>query len=183
MLLDLHTMTYSCWRSWLTSLLLLGSLTVGITPTQAAEDIILKYSILRESISVKELGELSREGKVSPSLKSYLKLANKEPEELRRWLNSSFAVQQTTLSNVLNSFVGGYILDQVGEVIHTPSNRANKEALRGAIITSANHDNTVQLIEVLENYPTKEVHLEGDRLMELYQTVRNWKDKVSKFPF
>ncbi|MEB3229330.1 MAG: alpha/beta hydrolase [Synechocystis sp.] len=55
--------------------------------------------------------------------------------------------------------------------------------MRGAIITSAAEDNTVQLIEVLENYPTKEVHLEGDRLMELYQTAQGLKAKLSKLPF
>ncbi|MGA1621244.1 MAG: alpha/beta hydrolase [Synechocystis sp.] len=176
-------MTPLTFRTWLTGLLLIGGVSVGIAPAQAAEDIILKYSILRESISVQELGELSRTGKVSPSLKSYLKLAKKDPEELRHWLNRPFPVEQTTLSNVLNSFFGGYILNQVGEVIHTPSKRASKEALRGAIITSAAEDNTVQLIEVLENYPTKEVHLEGDRLMELYQTAQGLKAKLSKLPF
>ncbi|MFN9176377.1 MAG: alpha/beta hydrolase [Synechocystis sp.] len=171
------------FRPWLNWLMLMGGIGFTTVPAQAAEQIILKYSILRESVSVEELGELSRAGKVSPSLKSYLKLAKKDPAELQRWLNRPFAVEQTTLSDVLNSFVGGYILNQVGEVIHTPSNRANKEALRGAIITSAEKDNSVQLIEVLENYPTKEVHLEGDRLMELYQTVQDLRAKVPKLPF
>jgi len=171
------------FRPWLSVALLLGSWVALVTSAQAAEQIVLKYSILRESISVQELGELSRTGKVSPSLKSYLKLANKDPQELRYWLNKPFAVDPTTLSTVLNSFVGNFILNQVGEIIHTPSNRANKEALRGAIITSAQGDNSVQLIEVLENYPTKEVHLEGDRLMELYQTAQDLRTKLSKLPF
>lgn len=171
------------FRPWLGGLVLIGGLTLTAMPAIAAEEIVLKYSILRETISVKELGELSRTGKVSPSLKSYLKLAKKDPKELRHWLNRPFAVEQTTLSNVLNSFVGGYLLNQVGEVIHTPSNRANKEALRGAIITAAENDNEVQLIEVLENYPTKAVHLEGDRLVELYQTAQDLRTKLSKLPF
>lgn len=176
-------MTFRIFQTWLIGLFLWGSGGLGMGPAQAAEEIVLTYSILRESVSIKELGELSRAGKVSPSLKSYLKLAKKDPEELRRWLNRSFAVQPTTLSTVLNSFAGGFVLDQVGEVIHTPSKRASKEALRGAIVMSAEGDNAVQLIEVLENYPTKEVHLNGDRLMELYQTVQDFRDKVSKFPF
>ncbi|MEY2983391.1 MAG: hypothetical protein RLZZ568_8, partial [Cyanobacteriota bacterium] len=134
-------------------------------------------------ISVQELGELSRTGKVSPSLKSYLNLADKNPEELRYWLNRPFAVEQTTLARVLNSFVGGVILNQVGNVIHTPSNRANQEALRGAIITAAGDDDSVQLIEVLENYPTKEVHLDGDRLVELYQTAQRFKARLSTLMF
>jgi hypothetical protein len=176
-------MTIAIFRPWLSVALLLGSWVALVNTAHGAEYVVLKYSILRESISVKELGELSRTGKVSPTLQFYLKLANKDPKELQRWLNRPFAVEQTTLSKVLNSFVGGYVLNQVGEVIHTPSKRANKEALRGAIITAAENDNSVQLIEVLENYPTKEVHLEGDRLMELYQTVQDLRTKLSKLPF
>lgn len=150
---------------------------------QAAEEVVLRYSVLQESISIEELGALSRTGKVSPSLKAYLKMANKNPEELRGWLNQSFQVNPTTLSKVLNSFAGEYVLNQVGEVIHTPSNRANKEALRGAIVTSAQQDNTVQLIEVLENYPTQELHVNGDRLMELYQQVEGLTTMLGKLPF
>lgn len=155
----------------------------GLRPVNAAEQVVLKYSVLQESISIQELGELSRTGKVSPSLKAYLQMANKNPEELRGWLNDSFKVNPTTLSKVLNSFAGEYVLNQVGQVIHTPSDRANKEALRGAIITSAQKDNTVQLIEVLENYPTQELHVNGDRLMELYQQVEGLTAMLGKLPF
>ncbi len=147
-------------------------------PTLAAEQVILKYSIFQESISIQELGELSRTGKVSPELRTYLNLANKEPEELRQWLNQPFPVSSVTLSKVLNSFAGVYILNQVGDVIHTPSQRASKQALRGAIISSAVDDNEVQLIEVLENYPTPEVHVEGDRLVALYENVQDFRAKL-----
>ncbi len=150
-------------------------------PVEAAEKVVLRYSVLQESVSIEELGELSRTGKVSPSLKAYLNMANKDPEELRGWLNKSFQVNPTSLSRVLNSFAGEYVLNQVGQVIHTPSNRANKEALRGAIITSAQKDNAVQLIEILENYPTQELHVNGDRLMEIYQQVEGLTAMLSKF--
>ena len=165
--------------------LIFASLAFGLAPpaVEAAEEVVLRYSVLQESISIKELGELSRTGKVSPSLKAYLKMANKDPEELRGWLNKSFQVNPTTLSKVLNGFAGEYVLNQVGQVIHTPSNRANKEALRGAIVTSAQKDNAVQLIEVLENYPTQELHVNGDRLMELYQQVETLTATLGKLPF
>ena len=63
----------------------------------------------------------------------------------------------------------------MGEIVHTPSDRANREALRGALILSALGDNQIQLIEVLENYGPPEVHLEAERLMELLKLV----EKVS----
>ncbi|MBE9203927.1 alpha/beta hydrolase [Synechocystis salina LEGE 06099] len=155
----------------------------GALPLAAAERVVLTYSVLRESVSIEELGELSRTGKVSPSLKAYLKMANKDPEELRGWLNQPFQADPVTLSRVLNSFAGEYVLNQVGQVIHTPSKRDNKEALRGAIITSAEKDNQVRLIEVLENYPTPELHVNGDRLMELYQQVEGLTAMLGRLPF
>ena len=152
-------------------------------PTQAAEKVILKYSILRESVSVKELSTLANTGEASSSLKAYLKLANKQPEELRALLNNNVDVDPVFLSKVLNSFAGGMVLDPVGEIIHTPSKRANRESLRGALVTSALSDKNIRLIEILENYPTEEIHVDGDRLAEIYQSIEGFVKNVPSLPF
>ncbi|MDJ0600075.1 MAG: alpha/beta hydrolase [Crocosphaera sp.] len=152
-------------------------------PVQAAERVVLKYSILRESVSVEELSQLANTGEASRSLKSYLKLANKEPEELRALLNNNVDVDPVFLSKVLNSFAGNMVLDPVGEVIHTPSKRANRESLRGALVTSALSDKNIRLIEILENYPTEEIHVDGDRLAEIYQNIEGFVSNVPRLPF
>jgi len=138
---------------------------------QAAERVILKYSFLRESVSVSELTQLVETGKASPSLRSYLRLANRSPEDLRSALMKSVDVNGVTLHRVLNSLPGEIVLDQVSNVIHTPGNRANRQALRSAIVTSALDDNNVTILELLQNYPTDEVHVEGERLVETYQKI------------
>ncbi|MFM7577386.1 MAG: alpha/beta hydrolase [Microcystaceae cyanobacterium] len=163
------------WPIWGCGLALMLAL-----PSHAAEKVVLKYSILQESVSVPELSQLSQTGEVSPSIQAYLTLANRQPEELRQWLNASLAVTPQALTDLLNSFVGKYLLGRLNEVVHTPSDRSNTEALRGALITSAQGDNRVSLIEVLENYPTPEIHIEGDRLMELYQQIKVAADKFSR---
>ncbi|ACB50769.1 unknown [Crocosphaera subtropica ATCC 51142] len=152
-------------------------------PAQAAERVILKYSILRESVSVEELSHLANTGEASRSLRSYLKLANKEPEELRTLLNNNVDVDPVFLSKALNSFAGGIVLDPIGEVIHTPSKRANRESLRGALVTSALSDKNIRLIEIFENYPTEEIHVDGDRLAEIYQSIEGFVSKVPRLPF
>jgi hypothetical protein len=160
--------------TWGSLTILLLTTTGGtLPPAQAAETIVLKYSILRESIAVGDLSELSRTGEVSPALESYLSLAQKNPEDLRRLLNQSIAVSPPVLAPLLHSFVGTYLLEQVGNVIHTPSQRASTEALRGALITSAQTDDRISLMEILENYPTAEIQVEGDRLLELYQKIKD----------
>ena len=144
------------------------------TPSaDAAQSVVLKYRFLRESISVPELSTFARTGELSPTLKTYLRLANREPDELRRALTQEVKVNPNLLSRVLNSPIGEAVLDQVSEVIHTPTNQANRESLRGALVSSALSDNQITLIETLENYPTPEVHVEGERLVEVAQKIRD----------
>ena len=150
---------------------------------QAAERVVLKYSVLRVSVSVEDLSKLAKTGETSRSLKTYLKLANRKPEELRSLLNRNVDVDPVFLSKVLNSFAGGMVLNPIGEVIHTPSKRANKESLRGALVTSALSDNNIRLIEIFENYPTEEIHVDGDRLVEVYQNIEGFLDGLPRLPF
>ncbi|XLQ11866.1 MAG: alpha/beta hydrolase [cyanobacterium endosymbiont of Epithemia adnata isolate EadnSB Bon19] len=148
----------------------LGALYAAL-PVEAADKIILKYSILRESVCISELSTLAKTGEISSSLNSYLKMANKQPEDLRRILNQNVNVDPVFLSKILKSFAGNFVLDKVSQVIHTPSRRADRESLRGALVTSALSDRNIQVIEILENYPTSEIHVDGDRLADIYQQI------------
>ncbi|HAC63874.1 MAG TPA: alpha/beta hydrolase [Cyanothece sp. UBA12306] len=160
----------------------LGAVSASL-PVRAADQVILKYSVLRESISVPELSNLAKTGEVSPSLKAYLKLANKQPDELRSILNQNVDVDPVFLSKILNSFAGNFVLDEVGQVIHTPSKRASRESLRGALVTSALSDRNIQVIEILENYPTSDLHVDGDRLADVYQQIEGVVSQIPRLPF
>jgi hypothetical protein len=160
----------------------LGAIALSL-PTAAAERVILKYSILRESISVAELSTLAKTGEASDSLKAYLIMVNKRPEDLQRVLAYKVNVDPVFLSKMLNSFPGEFMLEQIGIAIHTPSQKSDKQALRGAIVTSAMSDGNLSLIEVLQNYPTEEVHVEGDRLVELYSQLKGMMDGLSRLQF
>lgn len=138
----------------------------------AAESVVLKYSILQESVSVPELATFAQTGELSPALRAYLKLAGRQPDELRRVLTQEIQADPVFLSRVLNSPIGEAVLDRASEVVHTPSNRASRESLRGAIVSSALSDGQITLIETLQNYPTQEVYVEGDRVADFVQTIR-----------
>jgi hypothetical protein len=138
---------------------------------EAAQTVVLKYSIFRESISVAQLSKFIKTGELSPSLRAYLNMANQKPEKLRQVLAKEVDVNPTLLSQALNSLPGEILLDFVSEVIQTPSGRASRQSLRGALVTSALADGNVSLMEVLENYPTSEIHVEGDRLVEIYNSL------------
>ena len=149
--------------------------TLWTFPSQAADLVIIKYKIFRQSISVPDLRTFADTGELTPELEANLRTKPKKTEELRKTLSYKISADPVILSKVLNSLPGEILLDYMGEIVHTPSDRANREALRGALILSALGDNQIQLIEVLENYGPPEVHLEAERLIELLKLV----EKVS----
>lgn len=171
------------FQRWLTVFMVSLSIVLLLSPAEAAETAIIKYGIFQESISVSELSHFANTGELSSSLKAYLKMVNKEPEQLRQALTEQVKVNPVTLSKFLNTFLGEMLLDQVSQVIHTPSQSASREALRGALVTSALADGNIKLIEVIENYPTSEVYVEGDRLVEAYRLMNRILGKIPQLPF
>lgn len=136
------------------------------TVGQAAEKVTLRYGIFQESISVAELASFAETGNPSPTLAAYMKLANKKPEEVRDALNKQVNISAVVLDHALNNAIGERVLDEVGTTIHTATNTANRQALRSALVLSASDDGKVSLIEAIQKYPTQEVEVEGDRLVD-----------------
>lgn len=140
--------------------------TLYSTAGLAAEKVVLRYGIFQESISVAELSSFAETGNPSPTLAAYMKLANKEPEEIRNALTKEAKVSVTVLDRALNNFVGERILDEVSKTIHTSANTANRQALRSSLVLSASDDGKLSLIEAIEKYPTQEVEVEVDQLVD-----------------
>ena len=137
----------------------------------AAEKVVLKYTIIQMTIPVSELETFAKTGQMSPALEMLLGQAKKNPETVRRALRKPMKVDKGFLDTALNSKPGEMILDEVGQVIHTPAGGENREALRSALVLSASQDNEITVMEMIKNYPTDEVHVEGDRLVEAYSKV------------
>ncbi len=180
-------------RSLLLSVIIAFSLSNG--SVFAAENVLLKYRVFRESISVQELTNFAETGELSTSLRVNLALAKQDPKPIRQYLTESVAVNPILLDRILNSPVGNIVLDQISEAIHTPSRKADRQALRAALTLSASSDrngntansNNISLIEIIQNYPTAEVEVEGEVLERAYRQLRqlegNLQDFLLKIPF
>jgi Alpha/beta hydrolase of unknown function (DUF1400) len=141
------------------------------TSAIAAEQVVVKYKIFRESISVAELTTFVETGEASSGLQSYLKTSQQKPEDVRRILGRETNVNVVTLDRALNNPVGNLLLDQISLAVHPPANAASRQAIRSALILSASQDNKVSLIEVIQKYPTAEVELEGERISQAYRQI------------
>lgn len=146
-------------------------LLLSSVPVKAAERVVLKYRIFRESLSVEELSTFAETGKLSRSLQINLALARQDPKLIRKYLSQPVKVDPVILDRVLNSPVGNAILDQLSQVIHTPSQKANRQALRSALVLSANVDKQMTLVEIMQNYPTSAVEVDGERLESAYRQL------------
>jgi Alpha/beta hydrolase of unknown function (DUF1400) len=170
---------------------LLGAMTALLalalpdSKANAAETVVLRYNIFERSVSVADLTTFAETGKRSRDLRAYIRASKQEPAKIRQTLTDQVDVNVTTLDRVLNSPIGDLALEQISQYIHTSSRRADKEAMRAALVLSASEDNNISIIEVVQNYPTQEVYVDGERLAETYaqlsllrSTLDNLLDRV-----
>ena len=165
------------------TLVLIASASILLSSTSAiaADQVLLKYRIFEESISVKELTTFAETGELSSSLKINLALARQNPKVVRQYLTEPVKVNFLFLDRLLNSSIGEVVLDEVSQVVHTPSRRANRQALRSALILAASSDGNLTLIEIIQNYPTAVVQVEGDRLERAYRQISKLTGLVEDF--
>ncbi|PSB06548.1 hypothetical protein C7B61_13260 [filamentous cyanobacterium CCP1] len=155
-----------------TAFLSLASLIPLPRPVLAAEELILTYGMFQASIALTDLETLAQTGEASNGLKFYLGLANLEPSVLRTILTTEFTVDHNLLDDVFNSEGGEYLLSEITQVVHTPSQQANIQALRSAIVLAAEGDRQITLLEVLQNYPTQQVFISATNLLQLARELR-----------
>ena len=137
----------------------------------AAERLVVHYRIFSQSVAISELRTLADTGQASRAIQFYLTLGNRQPEELRQILIRPVAVNSNDLYQILSSPLGSIALDEVSQVIHTPDNQANRESLNAALVGASLPDGQIRLIDVLEKYPTNEVHLNGEKLIEVVEKI------------
>lgn len=148
---------------------------------QAAERIVFRYGSFSDTIGVQELTEFAETGRASSSISYYLRRANQNPETVRAALNRQIPIRVTTLNRVLDSPLGDVALNSLSRTIQTPVNAANQQALRGALLISAS-DNRVSLLEVVHNYPTRELHINGRELVSTYTQISQIARQIQNIP-
>lgn len=151
------------------------------TAALAAGQVTWKYKIFQGSVPVEELTALAERGEVSPTLDSLLKRSGQDPKQVQEILNREFSIRQTTLDRFLNSPLGEVALRQLSDYIHTPSRTADVQAMRAALVLSASEDNRISLIEVVQNYPTGGVVVEGDRIAEAAELLNTLQGGIQNF--
>jgi hypothetical protein len=161
--------------NWKSGLAVGACLVTGLCINQgqaiAAERVVLTYGFLSMDIPIEDLTTFAETGEPSDELARLFDLAGQEPETFRSTLNEPVELSPTVVDFALNTTPGEWMLDRVSESIHPASGQGGRLALRSALIGAAADDNEITLLEVMETYPTPEIVVRGDRLLETYNRI------------
>ncbi|RMF68865.1 MAG: alpha/beta hydrolase [Cyanobacteria bacterium J069] len=145
-------------------------------PASAAESVVVSFGPLSRSFSVAELRSLADTGEASSKLRWYLNTAGVRPAAMQTLLSQKAPVPLEFADQVLNSLPGEFGLFQLGQLVGPSGRAASLQAMRAALVLSAADDNQISLIEVLENYPTQRLYVDG---LGLLRTARDLQDLMS----
>ena len=137
------------------------------SPALANKNLVFRFGPLGRSISMQDLTYFAETGKLPAGWSFFFNVAGVDPEVVRTALNQEVSVSLRFLDKTLNNLLGEFLLYQVGQVVHPRSNIANIQALRSASILSVADDNRLSLLEILQQYPTREVYINGAQLARL----------------
>jgi len=149
---------------------------------QAADRMVLKYGILRDSVSIESLTVLAETGQVPRNLQPTLRRMRQEPEEVRKILTKPVELNAQVLNLVLTSPLGTVTLDELAEIISTPGEDAstNRQSIRSALTLAALDDNQVTLLEFLQKYPSNKMVVDVKRLLKAYEKIDNLSSQVQQ---
>jgi hypothetical protein len=143
-------------------------------PALGADWVRLNYRGFSRRVPVALLTALAETGESSGVLRGLLNQAGQNPGDLQSVLVRPLPADPILLDRSLNSLPGEWVLDYVGQSIHTGRGGADRQALRSALVLSAVDDKQITLLEVLQNYPTEEVVLEGDNIQAAYNRLASF---------
>ena len=169
----------STWQFAIQAGLTIAGLVTISSNATAAEQIVLRYNVLERSVSIEELTTFAETGEISPTLENYFEMSGQKPARIRRVLTQNASMDVVPLDRMLNTPVGDVMLDQLGNLVHTPSGNADRQAMRSALVLSASDDSKLSLIEILQNYPTQEIHVNGNRIVAAYRQIENFEAHIS----
>lgn len=138
----------------------------------ATKELVFTFGPLGRSVSIEELTTLAETGEPSRKLAALLKLGKVDPADLQHALNAPVKVNLSFLDRTLNTFLGEYLLFEVGQVVHTHSKTGNVQALRSTLVLSTAGDNEFTPLELLQNYPTAQIYVDGARLARYGRNIK-----------
>ncbi len=130
------------------------------------------FGPIKASIKVKDLRQFAETGKTTKTISQALGISKVNPNTVRGLMTLEVGANVANLAKVLYSNLGQNLTKGVAEVVQTRHNYESDKALRSAILLAAADDNRISVLEVLEKYPTAEMHIDVGKINEIVGKVK-----------
>ncbi len=131
---------------------------------RVSQKVVISLGPFGRSFSIEDLTTFAQTGKYPQSWNFFFKVAKTTPEGFRKILTTEFDVKLSEIDRDFNNLLGEYVLFRLGDIIRTPSRKANVQALRSMMVLSA-VDGKVTPLELLQTYPAPELDIDAARLL------------------
>lgn len=139
-------------------------------PSLSAENIRFIYGPFNCSLSVESLEAYATRGEITPEFRFYTKfLDEKTLAQLRHWLQKRFDSSHVELHRYTHSPEGKELLQELGTVLKTHSERNGFYALRSALVQASANQTGWTIIDVIHNFPTDHVEVNTGDLFKIQQ--------------
>ncbi len=141
-----------------------------VTPTQAAETVVLRFGPLTESISLAELQNMGERGELPKDFKIYTKRLS--PEQRRLFvgaLRTKMPMNVVAVSKLLNTRIGTTILKDINKVIHR-KDRAGVQAIRAGVVLGTIRPEGFSILNFIAAYPSKRLEID---LLQAFKVAKN----------
>jgi predicted dienelactone hydrolase len=139
----------------------------------AAEKVYASYGFIELTILVKDLENYAKFGRLSPALQAYAKyLKPDQLHNLREALKKRIELSSQVVSQFLYTPTGEKLLERGSSIVKARSKGSSVQALRSAIILSANDPEGMTVLKMLQNYPDNGIQLDVAQGIEVFQGIR-----------
>lgn len=165
----------ACGKLVSTGLLLglsFGLVTLSSKPVRSAEKLKFNYEELSFSVSVASLKTYAETGEITPDLSIYAGfLPDKALLNLRGLLQRRFNFDQILVYRLSRMPIGETLLKNVGKAVTTHPKANGFYALRAALVLAAAKAEGWTVLDVMEQFPTDTIEIEGDFLFQLHRQL------------
>jgi len=142
-------------------------------PAHSAEQIRFWYPPAGEfTIYISDLEKFAKQGKLSKRLEFYVeRLSLEQQNQLRETLATRYNISHVTVSQFAYSPIGEILMRRLGRILQITPQQNGFSALRASLILSAQSDEGLTLLNVLQRYPVPIIYLDLPRGLQAYAEV------------
>ena len=137
-------------------------------PSFSADNIRFVYGPFNCSLSVKSLETYAKTGEITREFRFYTKfLDQKTLAQLRHWLQKRFDSNHVEIHKYTRTPEGESMLQELGAVLKTHSERNGFYALRSALVQASAKEEGWTIIDVIDRFPNDNLQINTGDLFKL----------------